>query len=217
MNSLDCILLVDADPSSIAYLSSILSPYGEVRVARSADVVGGALAAGAQLRAAVVDLGAPDSWWGLDVIAELKRKHPGIPAVLLGGGHRPSAANRAYLLGVDYLEKPVDRECIDRFLTSQLPLARKLDLRACLWQHRYELSNAHKDILFRAACGEQRDVIAAFRNTSPNTVKRQVVDLLQRTGDESLHAAIERLTREAIDGTRASYTERCMAPSFRRW
>jgi DNA-binding NarL/FixJ family response regulator len=61
------------------------------------------------------------------------------------------------------------------------------------------MSNAQTDILRRAARGENRDTIAAFRSSSPSTVKRQIVDLLQKTGDESLHAAIERLTRETVE------------------
>ncbi len=197
MKERQCILLADADPTSIADLSSILASHGEVRVARSPLLAHEALANLWHLRAAVVDAGLAGEGSGLGLIAELTRTHPGAPAVLLGSHSRPSAANAAYLLGADYLEKPVDRACIERFMIARLPLTRRLELRTEFWQARYDLSEALRDVLCRAARGENRDTIAAFRSSSPNTVKRQIFDLLQKTGDETLHAAIERLMREA--------------------
>jgi DNA-binding NarL/FixJ family response regulator len=191
------ILLADADAMSIAHLSALLSPHGDVRVARTHQGVRAAVLDCACLRAAVVDVGPPGGWSGLELIDELKRVHPGTPAVLLGGDSRPPVANAAFLLGVDYLERPVDRACIERFMSARLPLDRRIELRTERWRDRYQMSLAETDVLRRAALGENRDTIAAFRSSSPNTVKRQVVDLLQKTGDESLHAAIQRLTREA--------------------
>jgi DNA-binding NarL/FixJ family response regulator len=193
------ILLADADPISAADLSSLLSPHGEVRVAQTLQGARAALIACASLRAAVVALGPPGDWSGLELIDELKCVHPGTPAVLLGASCRPSVANAAYLLAVDDLERPVDRACIDRFMSARLPFAKKVEARTECWRDRYRMSDAQSDILRRAARGENRDTIAAFRSSSPKTVKRQIVGLLQKTGDESLHTAIERLTREAME------------------
>jgi DNA-binding NarL/FixJ family response regulator len=193
------ILLADADPISIAHLSALLSPHGEVRIARTLQRVRAALLDCTRLRAAVVDVGPPGGWSGLELIDELKRVHPGTPAVLLGGNSRPPVANAAFLMGVDYLERPVERACIERFMSARLPLARRIELRTEHWRDRYQMSLAQTDILRRAALGENRHTIAAFRSSSPNTVKRQIADLLQKTGDESLHSAIERVTREAVE------------------
>jgi DNA-binding NarL/FixJ family response regulator len=193
------ILLADADPMSAADISALLSPHGEVRVARTLRSARAALVTCVSLRAAVVAVGPPGDWSGLELVDELKRVHPGTPTVLIGASCRPSVANAAYLLGVDYLESPVDRPCIDRFMSARLPFARRVEQRTERWRHCYNMSEAQTDILRRAARGENRDAIAAFRSSSPNTVKRQIVDLLQKTGDESLHAAIERLTREAVE------------------
>jgi DNA-binding NarL/FixJ family response regulator len=199
LNTAAPILLADADPNSAADLSALLCPHGEVRVARTLQGARAALVACVCFRAAVVALSPPGDWCGLELMDELKRVHPGTPAVLLGASCRPSVANAAYLLGVDYLERPVDRACIDRFMSTRLPFARRVELRTERWRDCYKMSDAQTDILRRAARGEHRDTIAAFRSSSPNTVKRQIVDLLQKTGDESLHAAIERLTREAVE------------------
>lgn len=193
------ILLADADPISAAALSTLLSAHGEVRAATTLQGARAAVVDCVCLRAAVVAVGPPGAWCSLELVAELKRGHPGTPAVLLGASHRPSVANAAYLLGVDYLERPVDRACIDRFMSARLPFAARVALRTERWRDRYKMSNAQTDILRRAVRGENRDTIAAFRSSSPSTVKRQIVDLLQKTGDESLHAAIERLTRETVE------------------
>jgi DNA-binding NarL/FixJ family response regulator len=194
------ILLADADSASIADLWALLSSHGEVRVARTLQGMRDILTENVSLRAAIVAVGPCGAWPGLELIDDLKRAHPATPAVLLGGSSRPPIANAAFLLGVDYLERPVTRACIERFMTARRPLAEKIELRAAGWRDRYRMSDAQTDVLRRAACGQNRDAIAAFRSSSPNTVKRQIVDLLQKTGDESLHAAVERLTREAVDG-----------------
>jgi DNA-binding NarL/FixJ family response regulator len=199
VNTTAPILLADADPESAADLSALLSPHGEVRVAQTLQGARAVLTACVCLRAAVFALSPPGDWSGLELVDDLKRAHPGTPAVLLGASSRPSMANAAYLRGVDYLERPVDRACVDRFMSARLPFATRVELWTERWRDRYKMSDAQTDILRRAARGENRDTIAAFRSSSPKTVKRQIVDLLGKTGDESLHAAIERLTREALD------------------
>jgi DNA-binding NarL/FixJ family response regulator len=61
---------------------------------------------------------------------------------------------------------------------------------------RYGLSEAESDILRRAADGESRYLIAAARGSSELTVKKQIVNLLARTMDDSLHEAVARVLRE---------------------
>jgi DNA-binding NarL/FixJ family response regulator len=201
VNAREPILLADTDPKSIADLSALLCPHGEVRVERTLQGARAALVECLSLRAAFIDVGSPGGWSGLELIDELNRLHPRTPAVLLGGSWRPSTANAAFLLGADYLEKPVGPACIERFMIVRVPFAWKIELWTDRWRDRYKMSDAQTDILRRAARGERRDTIAAFRSSSPNTVKRQIVHLLQKTGDESLHAAIERLTREVVEAS----------------
>jgi DNA-binding NtrC family response regulator len=199
VNDPQYILVGDDDPTFVAALSPLLLQHGRVQVARTVECAFAALVERAHLRAVLVSFCLPGDGSGLDVIAEVGRSHPGTPTALFGGCPNLRAANAAYLAGADYLEKPIDKRCIERFMNVRLPLAQRIEVKAQGWQERHHLSRAEKDILCRAALGESRETIAAFRSSSPLTVKRQVADLLQKTGDESLHAAIERLTRELVE------------------
>jgi DNA-binding NarL/FixJ family response regulator len=199
MNSSMCILLADDDDSFVKSIVPLLSRHGDVEVARTIRCALRVVAERAHLRAVIVDLCLPGRGSGFDVIAEVRRARLGTPMALLGRHLEPPAANAAYLAGADYLEKPINCACIERFMNVRLPLSEKIQLRSQTWQERHRLSGAQTDILCRAAMGENRDTIAACRSSSTLTVKRQIADLLRKTGDESLHAAIERLVREVVD------------------
>jgi DNA-binding CsgD family transcriptional regulator len=62
--------------------------------------------------------------------------------------------------------------------------------------HACGLTNAESDLLRRSALGESRSEIADARGTSEHTIKTQIARLLHKTGDGSLHEAVERLLRE---------------------
>jgi DNA-binding CsgD family transcriptional regulator len=67
------------------------------------------------------------------------------------------------------------------------------------WQTRYSLCNAEFDVLLRAALGEDRDAIAERRASSPLTVRAHVAGILKKTRDASLHHAVGRLLRAALN------------------
>jgi len=71
----------------------------------------------------------------------------------------------------------------------------ELVVRACASASR--LSSAEGDVLLRACQGETREDIAIARGSSPQTIHKHVTNILRRTGDLSLHAAVERVLREA--------------------
>jgi DNA-binding NtrC family response regulator len=154
VNIREPILVADADPRSTANLSDLLSPHGEVWIARTLPDAHSALAECTSLRAAFVAVGAPEGWFGLDLLDDVRRVHPGTPAVLLGGNSPFPMANAAFLLGVDYLEKPIDAACIERFMSVRLPFERRIELQTERWRDYYKMSLAQTDILRRAARGE---------------------------------------------------------------
>jgi DNA-binding NarL/FixJ family response regulator len=149
-------------------------------------------------RAAIIDMGLPDAP-GLRVAAEVKRTHPGTPTVIITGNLDLRPANASYLLGVTYLEKPLDPACLERFMRSSLSFEVKVARQCRLWKDCYHLTDAQEDILRRAWSGQSRDGIATVRDASPLTVKRQIADMLQKTLDKSLHSGVERLIREAAE------------------
>ena len=67
---------------------------------------------------------------------------------------------------------------------------------AASWERRYGLTEAQAFILEAAVSGKTRTEIARARGTSPTTIKKQVHELLAKTGDSSLLAATTRLLRE---------------------
>jgi len=64
------------------------------------------------------------------------------------------------------------------------------------WERRYGLTEAQSFILEAAVSGKTRAEISRARGTSPTTIKKQVHELLAKTGDPSLLAATTRLLRE---------------------
>jgi DNA-binding NarL/FixJ family response regulator len=64
------------------------------------------------------------------------------------------------------------------------------------WAKRYKLSPAQAWIMQAVVDGKTRDQIAAERGTSLVTTKSHIHQLLKKTGDESLLAAVARLYRE---------------------
>jgi DNA-binding CsgD family transcriptional regulator len=64
------------------------------------------------------------------------------------------------------------------------------------WTARYGLTDAEAAILAAAVAGKTRAQVARSRGTSPETIKKQIHDLLAKTGDRSMLAATTRMLRE---------------------
>jgi len=193
------IIVVDDDPLYSTCLARMLAPYGAIQFANAVDDALAVIRDPRPVRAGIFDLWLCDRITGLDLIQELRRVHQATPALLITGNIDMHPANAAYIADVDFLEKPFTRAHIDHFMTSHLPLNERLGLVAKKWERRYNLTCAHIDILLRSARGESRDAIAIAREASPLTIKRQVADLLPRTMDANLAAAVNRMIKEAVD------------------
>jgi DNA-binding NarL/FixJ family response regulator len=194
------ILLVDDDPAFVRAITPLLSQHAPLRIAETGAQAIAMVAEVAPLRAAIVDLCLPDGHDGVAVLEELRRVQPGTPALLISGNLDLRPANLAYLAGAACLEKPFGFDCIERFLASTCPFESTIASVARTWRDRYSLTPAQEDVLRRLALGENRDLIAMARSCSPATIKRHVFDLLQKTTDESAHAAVMRMMNERTNG-----------------
>jgi DNA-binding NarL/FixJ family response regulator len=116
--------------------------------------------------------------------------------MILTGNHHDEAANAAHDLRAHYVIKPVVTERIENFLRDATSLASRVAPALQEWAACYGLSRAEADLLGRTALGESKFAITAARETSRETIKTQVACLLRKTGDDSLHAAAERLLRD---------------------
>jgi DNA-binding NarL/FixJ family response regulator len=188
-------LVVEDDPALRRALSRIIRRYGEaVGVATVRE--GQALASdGSRWSGLFIDLGLPDGS-GLDVLAWARAAHNRAPAMVLTGWADPDAINAAFDMHAHYVVKPFSTERIKRFLANATSVASRIEPAFRSWVARYELSEAEADVLWQSALGAGKAAIASARHTSELTVKKQVMTLLRRTGDGSLHAAVERLLRE---------------------
>jgi DNA-binding NarL/FixJ family response regulator len=190
------ILLVDDDRELVEYLAKWLARFAPVRTAASVSAARRALEVGADWRAIIVDLSLPDGS-GLEVIVNAKLAHPVVPMLILTGNPERARINVLYAMDVDYLEKPADLPCLERFLMKRAAFPTKVQITLATWRDRYGLTRAEQDVLRRFALGETREAIAMARGSSLATVRRQISDLLLRTMDDSLAEAATRLLREA--------------------
>lgn len=134
---------------------------------------------------------------GLEILSRVRSSHPYCPAIVLAASAEPAAINATFDLGASYVVLPLVPARIERFLSEATSFSARLEPVALAWQRRYGLSDAERDVLLRAGLGASRDAIAAARGCSRLTVKKHGANLLQKTLDDSLHGAVERLLREA--------------------
>ncbi len=186
-------LVVEDDAAVAAALARFLADSGDGTVEDAMLL----LAERSVWSAFFLDVGLPHGS-GLDVLARALSLYPSTPAIVLTGDDAPATINGAFDLNADVIAKPFNPRRLEHFLQSS---AQSFDSRvecavsAC--GSRYALSESERDILLRAVHGERRGVIAHERDTAEITVKAQIRTLLKKTGDDSLHTAVERVLREA--------------------
>lgn len=187
-------LVVDDDPIVRRLMSRLIRPHGQVVVAGTAQEGTVRVTDGGTWSALFIDIGLPDGS-GLDVLAQA-RVHTRAPAMVLTGSTKAESINAAHDLHATFVIKPVDSERIERFVHDVAQVACRLEPAIRDWVSRHALSDAQADVLRRAALGENKDGIASARCCSAHTVQKHVADLLHRTGDRSLQAAVSRLLRD---------------------
>jgi PAS domain S-box-containing protein len=67
------------------------------------------------------------------------------------------------------------------------------------WDARYNLTSAEAFVLRNALRGSSRSEITRLLCVAPSTLKKHVHNLVQKTGDASLNAAVQRVLRERVD------------------
>lgn len=187
------LLLVEDNELVARAFKMLIDSYGDVEIAASAAAASEALAT-QSWSAVILDIRLPDGS-GLDVLEHARRAGCRSPALIYSGNHQPSELNRAFELGAEYLVKPATPNALLSFVTKALDrpsLRRWVDD----WAARYELTPTETTILQAAAEGKTRTEIDATHDAAPATTKSHVHNLLTKTGDASLLAAVTRLLRE---------------------
>lgn len=177
-----------------------LAPYGHV------ETVGTCAAARMALRvrrydALVLDVGLPDGD-GLDLLEVASHKSPGILVLVLTGRNDHEVISRALQGGARYLLKPFDMshlailvgEVVARHNASE----RRIQLTLARWAKDLALSKTEVELLSLGAHGVPRDKFSSQRGVRPDTIRKQIQSLLQKSGDVTFEGAVNSLLREAV-------------------
>jgi DNA-binding NarL/FixJ family response regulator len=145
-----------------------------------------------------IDIMLPDGS-GLDVLERARSMGVDRPALVLTARYTPNDINRAFDLGARYLVKPFDSERIMSFAREAIS-GNTVEDAARIWAWRYALTKTEASILIAAADGRSRDELLAERGVARGTFKKHVQNLLKKTGDPSLVAAVARMLRARAEG-----------------
>jgi DNA-binding NarL/FixJ family response regulator len=183
-------------------LRSLAEAFGQVTIAESPESANVALHPWPEWAAFVLEENLP-AGSGLSWLARERAARPFVPALVIGQV-REASINAAFDLGASFVALPLVPHRVSAFLRIATSLPSRIAQTAESWRLRCRLSIAEADILRRAAIGENTTVIGLARGTSILTVKKQVVGLLQKTADDSLALAANRLIREAAQVSSAA-------------
>ncbi len=195
-------LVAEDEPGVARILRRALEPHGFVDLVETAEDARERLSV-RTFDAIIADVGLPDGS-GLDLVAEAMEKDDTLFALVVSGAVDADRLAEAHALGVHYLLKPIDTTQLTLFAARVRQARRpenrrgKIDGVVDAWGIRYGLTEAQEHVLRLAAHGTTRANLAAERDVLESTIKKQVQDMIKRTGDASLDAAVTRLLREAI-------------------
>jgi len=198
-------LLVEDTAALAKALARRLASLAEVRIAATvADAR--AFVRSTPLLAALVDVGLPDGS-GLEIVSELHRMQPGIPALVFTGSVEPEVVNAAHALGAEVAIKSADFRNVDAFLRRVAVARYEPDGRAQRHLSAYAIERGltirEVEILALAVRSAGHKEIADVLGVSSNTLKTQVRGLLDRCDAASLGDLAWRLQVELKHGRRA--------------
>jgi len=193
-------LVVEDDAAVRRPLVRALSDHGEV------EAVGTCAAArlafrGRKYDAVIVDVSLPDGS-GLDLIEVARKRSPAAIVLVLTGSTEHAVIERALEAGARYLLKPchpkhlaiVAAEAWSRRSAAE----RRTKLILERWAKDNGLSNTEVQLLALGAEGVPRHEFSKRRNVRPDTIRKQIQTLLQKTGDDTFEGAVNSLLREAV-------------------
>ena len=193
-------LVVEDEVGVRRLLGRGLAPHGQV------EAVGTCAAARMSLRvrkydALIVDVCLPDGS-GLDLIAVANEKSPGIVVLVLTGTTEHEVIRRTLQEGARYLLKPFDLSdlaAVAEEVTSRRQAGgRRIQLSLDRWAKDFALSKTEVELLALGALGVPREKFSSQRGVRPDTIRKQIQALLQRTGDDTFEGAVNSLLREAV-------------------
>lgn len=173
---------------------------------RPVDVVHGMQAARDKLEeegdwtGVVLDLILPDGY-GLDLLAEIRESHGGLPVLVLTGELNRDVVNRVQTLRGEYVCKPASAENLNPFIQRALAQERVDDAaigrRIEHLARQLKLTRRETELLTLSVDGLSRRELAKSLGVAENTVKAQIRSLLKKSGARSLATLAQKVIKGA--------------------
>lgn len=149
----------------------------------------------------ILDVALPDGV-GLDLVKQARALWPTIWVLVLTGSHDHSVITRIHELGVRYLLKPFHPSQLkihaDEVRVRRMAHDRRMNVALDRWSRAHGLTSSETELLALGARGVSRDEFSVIRNVRPDTIRKQIQSLLQKTGDTTFEGAVNTLLREAV-------------------
>lgn len=194
-------LVVDDDAAVRRLVVRGLSVHGDV------EAVGTCAAARLSFRARdydaiIMDVRLPDGS-GLELIELARKRSPAAIVLVLTGSKQHAVIERTLEAGARYLLKPCDTKHLDLIaaeaLSRRTAARRRTTLTLERWAKDYSLTKVEVELLALGAEGVARHEFSERHDVRPDTIRRQIQMLLQKTGDDTFERAVNSLLREALE------------------
>jgi two-component system chemotaxis response regulator CheY len=193
-------LVVEDDASVRRLLTRGLAEHGEVDAV--ATLAAGRLAFGGRTYdAMILDVALPDGS-GLDLIEAARARCPGIYVLVVTGRSDHAVIDRALEIGGGFLLKPFEPKhfaiVAEAARARRMAAERRTKATLERWAADHGLSSTEVELLALGAEGVPRREFAERRRVRPDTIRKQIQTILQKTGDETFDAAVRNVLREAL-------------------
>lgn len=194
-------LVVEDDDAVGSLFRRILTGYGEVILTTSVTSASEALRT-ARVHGLLVDLRLPDGS-GLDVIRLARSRFGSIPALVCSGAREDEWLSASHAVDAHFLRKPVELASVEVFAerAARAHTTPESIVHAALvsWNERHALTPVQLDLVERAAHGLTAADVAVSRGVLPNTVKKQIHQLLERVSGDSFADVGNRILWDALN------------------
>ena len=151
----------------------------------------------------IADVRMPDMD-GLELLEEMRRRHIGLPVIIVTGfGDIPLAVKAMKSGAFEFLEKPVDpaglTESIERALASHDTAAESTRLGREVADRLAQLTSREREVLVGVVSGKPNKLIAKDLSISPRTVEIHRAHLMEKMKAKNL-ADLVRMTLDHSEG-----------------
>jgi DNA-binding NarL/FixJ family response regulator len=197
-------LIVEDEPTLARTLARTFGRHGPVEVVHSMAAAREKLENRAEWTGVVLDLILPDGY-GLDLLAEIRESHGGLPVLVLTGELNRDVVNKVQTMRGEYVCKPASADNLNPFIQRALAQERVDDVaigqRIEHLARQLKLTRRETELLTLSVDGLSRKELAEALGVAENTVKAQIRSLLKKSGARSLATLAQKVIKGATRDT----------------